>query len=1236
MLPTSGKVSGTMQACLLMLVWPLAHAFGSCPSASKLGGCFEDLLSTEGDTRVKAAGGLSALVENLLGATGQPEEDAGDEEKFHMEQRALVEVVRLLGEEVSALPPWVQKVADVAERSVPEAVLAKDSGAIVGRRASEFHDPDFAAKQTDVSDDPAYYSWYYINVSIGPKTDAQLLEDCEDDMYLEYISRFGVGYSTGCDMFRYENCATSSANISMTRCPMSCGMCEMQGYHSNANQLERCEDHPRYISITPVGTNMLFMGCEKMANKGNCEQETDYPYNIQNVRANLSAWVRKMCPRQCGVCSKCGAGTMWDTTKLDNDPDFCMPCDAGWYSPVNDSRTCSFCRAGTFTALPGTSICTPCSLGQYQNLSSQSSCNSCNTDKAFPEFWTTMSYGLTGVGDEKDYFLTDGSIDEADCGCKKGYRLNDNDECVKCPEGVICDGMTTKGNVQVKEGFYSAQGDEFFTYKCQENPLRCPGGPPGSCASGRDNTTLACGKCKSGSRAVANGGCVDCTSGDVWPFVALALFAIAAVAAMYVVVNMETRAKMKTSSLLISVSIGLIVSVFQQLKVFSLMSFYWPEPFRTFLRFTTIFGFDLELVKFACVIEVSPVVGFSMKLVNIAVLLGVISLIHLGYVLVKGGFKENIHFLTNSYGTLFFAFSTAIASLTFSPFACLSHPNGEVLTMQGYPTVKCFDPAGQHGSMVAIGVVATLALLLCVTLCGVAVFFYTSSMRHGNTYFLQMYAFLFSRFRVGAQYWGIVCLLRGLFVALMPVLPNVLAQCTLMLCLLLYSTTTMYILPWRLLTSNLLDVGVSVCLICVLSLALFFAEKPDITLVSQFCCALFGIAVSTVGIAVCYGFYKHFLRKQMQFRFFICHHKGGAGAFARLLKTHLLENTKVTSGVFLDSDDLQDLNKLFEFVREELDTLVVVCTKELMTRPWCAGELTTARLNNVPLVLVLLPDFSFPDENLINNYMQHVPGTSTLAPHGISEAMVQETLRWISSNPTIKFPNTVNMKIMDTLCGHLFKPPEGVVTISDEGNPHSKSKCESVILVDSTYAEAIATAFVLEKLILPFVGSESEKLPRVLSDSEDVPPAAKKVLVVCSNGCFQNPMLCKRIMQASENESYILPIVAEDAFRFPTSEFWDDMRKEGPTLMDQIGKDYDIEQLIEVIKGIFSEIAVAFHACDNSAADLKVRAGTVARRISNKTTMSSKSVKAMKVEDNVKDPEAAVQSQDEEPVRDGN
>ena len=69
---------------------------------------------------------------------------------------------------------------------------------------------------------------------------------------------------------------------------------------------------------------------------------------------------------------------------------------------------------------------------------------------------------------------------------------------------------------------------------------------------------------------------------------------------------------------------------------------------------------------------------------------------------------------------------------------------------------------------------------------------------------------------------------------------------------------------------------------------------------------------------------------------------------------------------------------------------------------------------------------------------------------------------------------------------------------------------------------------------------DPEKAPRALSASGEVPLGAKKVHIGCSNECFKSAPPVRQILQASENECYILPIVAEDALRVPTQDSWDD------------------------------------------------------------------------------------------------
>ena len=96
--------------------------------------------------------------------------------------------------------------------------------------------------------------------------------------------------------------------------------------------------------------------------------------------------------------------------------------------------------------------------------------------------------------------------------------------------------------------------------------------------------------------------------------------------------------------------------------------------------------------------------------------------------------------------------------------------------------------------------------------------------------------------------------------------------------------------------------------------------------------------------------------------------------------------------------NLQDLSLLFAIVGEKTETLVVLCTKEILYRPWCVGEMTTARLHNVDTILVIFPDFDDPTRTFIDNFAS-VEGVQSLAPYGISLEVAQQTLWWLGTLP---------------------------------------------------------------------------------------------------------------------------------------------------------------------------------------------------------------------------------------------
>ena len=122
---------------------------------------------------------------------------------------------------------------------------------------------------------------------------------------------------------------------------------------------------------------------------------------------------------------------------------------------------------------------------------------------------------------------------------------------------------------------------------------------------------------------------------------------------------------------------------------------------------------------------------------------------------------------------------------------------------------------------------------------------------------------------------------------------------------------------------------------------------------------------------------------------------------ARLLQLDLMENPKVKKRVFIDSDDLRDLDMLFEYVSKDTDTMIGLCSKLLLHRPWCVGELANAHQASIHTVRVVLPDFEDPKPDFISGYCDIVPDTEKLAEHGVTPGMMSAALAWFQEQQSV-------------------------------------------------------------------------------------------------------------------------------------------------------------------------------------------------------------------------------------------
>lgn len=200
--------------------------------------------------------------------------------------------------------------------------------------------------------------------------------------------------------------------------------------------------------------------------------------------------------------------------------------------------------------------------------------------------------------------------------------------------------------------------------------------------------------------------------------------------------------------------------------------------------------------------------------------------------------------------------------------------------------------------------------------------------------------------------------------------------------------TQLWIRPWRTYMGDLADCLMTLALFLFIGMAALVMEVRDTSRAQQFA---FGLCVCMLSIAIvalsffARGLLDDHLSKRKRFDAFVCHHKVASACFARMLKSELRARGSggAIRDVFLDSDNLVDLATLFDTVRTKTQTLIVLMTKYVCTRPWCVGEITVAWMNDVPILPVMFPDFDriYGIENIISVLGQ---GADVLPRNGLS------------------------------------------------------------------------------------------------------------------------------------------------------------------------------------------------------------------------------------------------------------
>eukprot|EP00971_Amphidinium_carterae_P267114 5298630-Amphidinium_carterae.1 len=520
--------------------------------------------------------------------------------------------------------------------------------------------------------------------------------------------------------------------------------------------------------------------------------------------------------------------------------------------------------------------------------------------------------------------------------------------------------------------------------------------------------------------AKEDGGCAECTRTDsAIPYFALGIAAVLAIIA-YVIFDHPHKERAKLSLVFIASCVGQLITLLQQIGVISLVRVQFVGPMEDlFDILKKVTFFDIDILRPACLVDLDAETSYTWRVCAVFLGLCLILLAHsISQVLQhRHDWRTRWSTLACAVGTLLMTFIVSILSTMLAPFQCNWHPNGRS-TVSWYPSVICWE-GGEHERMIYTGCVACIMPLTFFALTTYAVWQFPRKLLKAHTRFLSAWAFLFARYTTRAYWYGPLVLVRNALVCVAPVFEASAHQVFFMQVILLFSlVVVLRVLPWRVQAANNLDaLGHTCALLLIMVAGLFVSEhnSHDIAVVGVIFVAIIPAAV-LVGLV--YGVMWFMKSRRRPFQFFLCHHKLGAGCFCRLLKMRLLLRRAVTRKVFIDSDDLKNLDGLFDIVAHETETLAVICSQSVLTRPWCVGEITTAHVHHVTTIPVFVAGVTPAPQEFIDDFFDKVD-ISSLTRYGIDLPMIQVALTSLGKASAIYFPQEIQDGALNGCCAHL-------------------------------------------------------------------------------------------------------------------------------------------------------------------------------------------------------------------------
>jgi len=857
------------------------------------------------------------------------------------------------------------------------------------------------------------------------------------------------------------------------------------------------------------------------------------------------------------VCSPCEAGSVAAAEGLTA----CELCAEGSHQPVPRRRACIPCGFGTFADVRGAERCTFCLRGFYQELEGRDRCDECDGGRDTPEVGTQSSKA---------------------CHCPSGTYESRDASCAPCPStGLVCPGgasppLQAAGYKAVPGG----RGDPpLRVVECRDE-LSCPEGlSMGTCPESR--TGMACDRCHAGYAEVAGRQCQPCEERGFGAHLPLLFGIVAFLCLLLLMLAYGARESMATHSqsrFTVLTSVGLVLHALQAIAAFATFSIKWVEPIASLQRVLAVFTLDvfrldctldpgLEAVQYVLILISYPAFALLLQLCFF-----LFSRLHR-----RVPFEDQL----NAQGTVLVLTYLPILMISLKPWHCSPNPDG-THSVKSMPDMQCWSPGSGHRSVAVFSLLSFLFICIgYIALASWGVLVYPSRvLRTDGGLFIKRFRFLFRHFTVERYYYSLIHTIRNLAMALVPVAFTALPRLQLMLVLITVAITLclqVSLLPWRTWACNILDGILSLNLLLIVSVGLMLGGKQadDGDLTAQVCLYLYLSCILIAALAVSGVYTTKVLFPRKRFGAFLCHHKAGAGSMARWLK--ILLGSKVVETVFLDSDNLHNLDTLFHMVANETWNLVVLLTRDILLRPWCAGEMATAVRVGINIIPVACGDFLGFTDDSINGAGSTFSGNEVtmLSTLGVTIPRIKDAYVRIQHIAPLRInrsdPYIVHEQLVDSIaerCKGLRRKP-----LSGSRRPQDEERLAltEVLILGGQHHEAVSTCHIIRMLLQSELQKPVDVLESAASEAITMAKSLTHILVILSAGVLHDIQLARCLSMLGAN-AWVRAVRADDAFAFPDDQFWIDLASGLVFEAERV----DLQAVTKVYREMFKVITTSF------------------------------------------------------------